>query len=365
MFMLRFPVDKVLLSRDSVEPRFKKPIRVRQKMKKLLVGCLLFGLSAVGAGPTAAAAEESGAVSTNTIVLPTDADRELVREAERAMAAAQGTLGREQAFFLVSSNAWTLEYYRMLSGAISATATQLDTARSVVGRYVDLIKQGPGWPAPPPCRAPYTASPPVIDGQLDEPAWSNAAVFKGLYRFSTTNLLQQPATTWRLLCDRDYLYLGFECADTDIQAPDTRRDDKLFLHDCFEFFLRPDDASLRYWEVMISPAGVVFDGLQTKYPQGYAAVWDNVRNIEGLKVGCTVRGTLNDAAPDEGYTIEVAVPLAEIPGGTPPGSALRFMLVRFDQTGADPMVPYAHQPLLTWGHNIWNHGRLDLAEPAP
>ena len=44
------------------------------------------------------------------------------------------------------------------------------------------------------------------------------------------------------------------------------------------------------------------------------------------------------------------------------GHQLRLMLVRLDKTGKDSHLVYSFQPLLNWGHNIWNHALMTLGE---
>src|SRR5262249_4416434 len=73
-------------------------------------------------------------------------------------------------------------------------------------------------PAPVPdigVHAARAAHPPTIDGRLDDPAWAAAPVFAGF-------ILNQPTeggagserTELRVLYDDAYLYIGFDCKDS-------------------------------------------------------------------------------------------------------------------------------------------------------
>ena len=68
------------------------------------------------------------------------------------------------------------------------------------------------------------------------------------------------------------------------------------------------------------------------------------------------------------YFMEIAVPFSQFPAfadGHMPrvGDKLHGLLARFDKTG-DQIRHYAFIPLLSWGHNIWNHAPLVLGAPA-
>ena len=224
------------------------------------------------------------------------------------------------------------------------------------------------WPVPPPIRVPHAAAPLTMDGRLDEPAWTNAATFTGLYRFNSRGKLSGPATTWKILWDETYLYFAFDCADRDIVAPKRKRDDTVFMDDCVEMFILPEFRFRTYWELVVSPGGDIFDSVDCKQADQWGAILDLSQDLKGLKCGIEVRGTLNKQDDvDQGYTIEIAVPFAELPGysraAPQAGQRLHFMLVRLDRNGKT-FTPYACQPLLGWGHNIWNMGVMELEGPS-
>jgi hypothetical protein len=122
-----------------------------------------------------------------------------------------------------------------------------------------------------------------------------------------------------------------------------------------------------YWELVVSPSGSVFDALHAKRFQHWGGDRRPGERLSGLKTGCAMRGKENGReGKDAGYRVEVAVPFREIPSytrGNPPqvGDVLRLMLVRLDKNGEGFKV-YAFQPLLSWGHNIWNYARLELVK---
>jgi hypothetical protein len=102
------------------------------------------------------------------------------------------------------------------------------------------------------------------------------------------------------------LYVGVEVNDDLLRASDTKRDAHLWEQDCVELMIDPDGDGRGYFEIQVSPRGVVFD---TRYdarrvPKPFGHVgWDS-----GARVGVSARGTLDDREADAGYTVEIAIP---------------------------------------------------------
>jgi hypothetical protein len=70
----------------------------------------------------------------------------------------------------------------------------------------------------------------------------------------------QQQTTVRLCYDAAALYLRFDCQDDDIWGTYGHRDDPIYDEEVVELFLGPGQADLtRYFEIEISPNGVLFD----------------------------------------------------------------------------------------------------------
>lgn len=242
----------------------------------------------------------------------------------------------------------------------------LPAAMTDIARLCSQAESGADWPRPPLARVPRVAAPPVIDGKLDDPAWTSAIAWSGVHRFNEKPLLANPKTTWKIAWDDQYLYFAFDCEDSDIIAPLRKRDDPVYNDDCVEMFILPDFRFRTYWEVVIAPGGSIFDSVECKNIDTWGLSLDPAQNLDGMKVGIQIRGTLNQPGDtDQGYTVEVAIPFRELPGytrtGPKTGDRLHFMLVRLDRQGKD-FNCYAYQPLLAWGHNLWNHGQMELVE---
>lgn len=287
----------------------------------------------------------------------------LAARADAAIAAVGDNPGREFANRLRGDHrpAW-LEFFKG-KGAKPAYPAQDEAVKELEG-LIDLVNAGQTWPAPGTHRIPAAATPPVIDGKLDDAAWQQAAVWTNIYPFNKTEA-GGPQTTWRVLWDKDCLYFAFDCADSDIAAPARERDAEVYADDCVEMFILPDIQFRTYWEIVIAPNGSVFDSVECKEPLKWGASLDPTRNVAGMRHAQTMRGTLNKSDDtDQGYTIEVAVPFAALPGYTrcppKPGDRLHFMLVRLDRSNG-AFGAYAFRPLQGWAHNIWNHAVMELA----
>lgn len=104
---------------------------------------------------------------------------------------------------------------------------------------------------------PRTTAPP------DDAAWQRAATITGLCPPIVTNNVVPPApqpTTVRLLWDPQFLYVAFDCADTNITFTANRKhDDDLYREDVVEVFLDGFGNGRQFVEIQVNPAGVNLD----------------------------------------------------------------------------------------------------------
>jgi hypothetical protein len=81
-------------------------------------------------------------------------------------------------------------------------------------------------------------SPIVVDGKVDDKAWAAANKVELIFPWDAQTGDKQK-TTARLLWDDSYLYVSYECEDTDIVATHTEHDDPTYLDDAVEIFINP------------------------------------------------------------------------------------------------------------------------------
>lgn len=300
----------------------------------------------------------------DAIVKPTPADQALAARAEAVWETAAGTPGKEAANFL--HKGWMHDNVRRLAGQLPSTAGQLAWARETVGQRVDEAEKGPKWVIPSVAKVPRANKALKLSGQLDDPAWAGALRYDGLYKLDFTQRSEHPRTSWRLLWDDTYIYLGVDCEDSDVRAPELPVNSNLWEHDCIEVFLLPDPAKADYWEIVVSPSGSRFQALHHKLADEWGATGPNLPEVPGMKVATHIR------TQPAGYSIEFAIPFAALPGyaGRAPatGQKLWLQLARMDahpdaaHKDKDRVDMYNFIPTLSWNHNIWNYAPIELAE---
>ena len=145
----------------------------------------------------------------------------------------------------------------------------------------------------------------TIDGDLHDPGWM-AAPWSSPFVQTMNGRPGNFEARARVVYDDTSLYVAFQVSDTDLQSPHRNADDHLWEQDCVEVFVDPDGDGRNYFEIQLSPRGVVFD---TRYdsrrqPQPFGHVdWQST-----AQTGVLLRGTLDDDEVDEGYHAELRIP---------------------------------------------------------
>ena len=173
----------------------------------------------------------------------------------------------------------------------------------------------------------------VVDGKLDDKAWAAAPAVQFIFPWEFQTGAKQK-TTARLLWDDDYLYVGYECQDTDIVALRTERDEPTYLDDAVEFFVNPKPSQTTvYFGLEMNARGVLYDYLMVDSKYAFKRF-----NMQGVLLASFIRGTLNARGDeDQGWSLEVAIPWAnfeELAKRPTPGTIWRANLNRWD--GVDP-----------------------------
>ena len=146
---------------------------------------------------------------------------------------------------------------------------------------------------------------PKLDGSFDESVWELAKASRAFVETREGGVAGIQASA-KLLWDAHYLYVGVDVKDALLRASHTRRDEHLWEQDCVELMVDPDGDEKSYFEIQVSPRGVVFD---TRYdsrrvPRPFGHVdWDSK-----IRIGVSARGKIDDREPDAGYAIEIAIP---------------------------------------------------------
>jgi hypothetical protein len=189
----------------------------------------------------------------------------------------------------------------------------------------------PNLPPVPRYEVKRASAPVAVDGSLDDPAWRDAAAVEFVFPWEQQTGAKQK-TRVKLLWDSNYLYLGYECEDTDVVAIFTERDDPTYRDDAVELFINPNPARNSYLGFEMNARGVMYDYFMipgTNHVTLYQA--------PGYRLVTSIRGTLNQrGAPDQGWTLELAIPWKAFSDFTgvslppKPGEVWRANLNRWD-----------------------------------
>lgn len=160
----------------------------------------------------------------------------------------------------------------------------------------------------------YRTNQPVsADGILDEQTWAAVPWTDDFVDIEgSTKSAPRFKTHAKLLWDDTNLYIAAELAEPHVWARLKQRDTVIFYDNDFEVFIDPDGDTHAYYELEVNALGTAWDLLLLKpYRDGGPAV--NGWNIEGLKVGTRIDGTLNNPNDlDSGWVVEIAIPLAAL-----------------------------------------------------
>ena len=169
---------------------------------------------------------------------------------------------------------------------------------------------------------PAAAVPPVIDGSLDEPAWSAAPWSDPFIDIEgPAHPVPQFATRVQMLWDDNFFYVGARLEEPHLWATLQQRDSVIYHDNDFEVFIDPDGDNHLYYELEINALGTEWDLLLVKpYRDGAPAV--NAWDVQGLRTAVQLDGTLNEPGDtDRGWSVEIAIPwtvLAECAGRPAP-----------------------------------------------
>ena len=156
---------------------------------------------------------------------------------------------------------------------------------------------------------PRAASAPVIDGRLDDSAWSMAPWTSDFVDIEG-DAKPRPVfrTRAKMLWDDRCFYIGAELEEPHVWATLRKRDTVIFYDNDFELFIDPNGDNHEYYEFEMNALNTGWDlFLPIPYKDGGKAEdgWD----IEGLRTAVHVRGRLNDPAEvDSGWSVEIAIP---------------------------------------------------------
>lgn len=169
------------------------------------------------------------------------------------------------------------------------------------------------WPRPTPpgtqreypCRR--TATPPVLDGRLDERVWSLTPWSEPFVDAENPDGPRPRLESWvKLLWDDRHLYVAALLTDEDVQAAAERADVEAWNDGDFEVFIDAGSGGRAWFELQSNAKGVIRAFFVERTPAGLVSRAWSCPTLDG---GLDVQGTLNDASDaDRAWTVEMAIP---------------------------------------------------------
>ena len=151
-----------------------------------------------------------------------------------------------------------------------------------------------------PVSIPRFASPPVIDGRLDDEVWKSAAVFKDFYQtYPGDNIAPSKPTEVFLGYDSRMLYVAFHAYDepNKVRATLAKRDD-IFNDDYVGVLFDTFNDQRRAYELFFNPFGIQADGIFTEGKDEDFSI-DIVMESKGQLA-------------ETGYVVEVGIPFKSL-----------------------------------------------------
>jgi len=196
----------------------------------------------------------------------------------------------------------------------------------------------------------FTDDPIVLDGKLDDVAWTHASVYPLYMTDAETRSgknveeLSYAMFAW----DNRYFYAAVSCEDSDVVAEaEADQEAHWKLGDTVELFIKPS-SSTWYWELYGTPAGKKAN----YFIPGRGRLWlDSFMDYEcAFKVAAYIEGSLNEwRDTDKGWAVEMAMPIeALVEQGDPfgEGEAWTALITRVNYSRTIPRMEMSSWPPL-------------------
>lgn len=203
-----------------------------------------------------------------------------------------------------------------------------------------------------------------IDGRMNETVYDRLEKHH-LWNSLTGKAVNDPdyKTEIYLFHDREQLYVTFKCYDKDIYSTFKNRDDHLWKEEVVEIFIDADQDPNTYFELEVSPAGVLFDSYITD-PENIDLVTTPQFDFKDIQYAVSVDGTLgNRRDEDRSWTVEIAIPLVELVEQSGSGNdgegEYKINFYRINTDGA-PVKYQAWRPTFGSFHKPMYFGTLEI-----
>jgi hypothetical protein len=155
----------------------------------------------------------------------------------------------------------------------------------------------------------YVKTPPVIDGDVNDPVWQQAKWSDDFVDIEGDLKPHPPLqTNIKMLWSDSSLYIAARVMEPNVWAYLKNHDDIVFLDNDVEMFINPNNSMHQYYEIECNAINTIFDlYLNKPYRNGGNPV--SAWNTPGMQSAVKVQGTVNDPSDnDQGWTMEMVIP---------------------------------------------------------
>jgi len=159
----------------------------------------------------------------------------------------------------------------------------------------------------------YTKTPPVIDGDINDTTWNQAA-WTDQFQDIEGDIKPHPTlgTQVKMLWGDSCIYIAAKLQEPNVWAYETKHDAVVYHDNDFEVFINPNNTIHQYYEFEVNALNTVFDLFLNSPYRDWGSAMINY-NAEGLRTAVKVQGTVNNPADtDQGWTVEIAIPFKSI-----------------------------------------------------
>lgn len=194
------------------------------------------------------------------------------------------------------------------------------------------------------------AYPPTIDGKVNSKEWEGATVIDDFVPTHTGKGKPSEGMKAYLGYDRDYLYLGVVCEESNpkgMKVTKYEKDSGVYSDDCVELFFDINHDQSTYFHLVVNPVGALYDS-SVIYQEGITSMdsdWDS---------DAEVKATIGEHE----WMAELAIPFSKLGLNGPPAEACWGLNVNRVQRRIAEYVSWSvtggsfHQPK-NFGRMIW------------
>ena len=175
---------------------------------------------------------------------------------------------------------------------------------------------------------PRTATPPKLDGRLDDACWRTAPILTDFGRIHEGEGPIRKQTFIQIVYDDEALYMAWRALEPEVDKMNLRRmptgrDAPVWKNDCVEFYLRPALNKPARYQLLANPVGARFDSWITGAPRH-----DKADRQWGLDTTWDCKARIGKTS----WVIEVRLPFKDFDLKPAPGRAFAMNLCRFTWT---------------------------------